>query len=441
MADYVLDGYLRLKGSNPLVPHLIDFYKIRLGDKLFELYEYDEETDELRLPRTAVKHLIEGSDIEDRTTTGRKLGSFLTSSFVPREGQQQGVEGALHEILHTGSSLLIAACGNGKTVMGAEIVVQLGVSTCVLVHKEFLAKQWEEAFQLVCPQLRVGRMQRDQVDTGNEFDVVVAVTQSVVNPKRNYPVDFFASFGFIICDEVHRYGADLWQKAITKFPAKYRLGLTATPERGDGMWRVITSHISDRGSRVIGQRLIPKVYLVTTNVSIPSRLYEKPWLDETQKRAKIISILADHEGRNEVIARNIAKAYFSNRKTLVISERRAQLEWLSKRIKDISIDEDEIGFYVGGMKQEKLDISAQKQVILTTYQMTKEGLNIPDLDTLIMATPQAKVEQTVGRILRQHEDKAMPVVLDFCDELVPLLQGMSLGRLKQYRQLGYNTNR
>ena len=441
MSDYVLDGYFRMKGIDPLVPYFIDNYKIRTKDKLFELYEYDEETDELRLPRSAVSHLPKEVQIEDNRVLGRNLDSLLVSQFSAREGQESVINSVLEELIHTYSSLLLAACGQGKTIMGSEIALRLGLSTCVLVHKEFLAKQWEDSFHILNPNIRVGRMQRDVVDTGNECDVVIAITQSVVNHKRDYGSSFYSSFGLIICDEVHRYGAELWQKAITKFPAKYRLGLTATPERGDGMWRVITSHISEKSSRLIAKSLIPKVFLVKTDATIPSSLYDKPWLDDTQKRAKIISILSENEGRNEVISRNVLRAYSVNRKTLVISERRAQLEHLSKRVKAMGIDEEDIGFYVGGMKQEKLDIAAQKQVIFTTYQMTKEGLNVPDLDTLIMATPQSKVEQAVGRILRQVEGKGSPLVVDFCDELVPMLHGMSLGRLSQYKKLGYNTNR
>jgi superfamily II DNA or RNA helicase len=378
-----------------------------------------------------------GDTVYDRTTDGRFLDYKEKSLFVAREGQETTIRESLRLLNSEGGSLLIANCGTGKTVQGAEIAVRLGLSTCVLVHKEFLVKQWEEAFKLVAPWFTVGRMQRDVVDTGRTHDIVVAVTQSVVNPKRDYPSDFYESFGLIICDEVHRYGASLWQKAITRFPAKYRLGLTATPERADGLWRVITSHISPRGPVLQAVSLMPEIYILKTDVEVPPSLWDLAWLDDTAKRAKLVSALSTHRGRNEKILRYIIRAFNAGRKVLVISERRAQLDHFFKRLTEEAVGGDEVGSYVGGTKQAKLDIAAQKSIVLTTYQMSKEGLNIPDLDTLIMATPQSSVQQTVGRILRSYEGKGQPVVLDFVDMNAPLI-GSGMHRRSQYKKLGYH---
>jgi superfamily II DNA or RNA helicase len=77
----------------------------------------------------------------------------------------------------------------------------------------------------------------------------------------------------------------------------------------------------------------------------------------------------------------------------------------------------ESAFYVGGMKQEELKESEEKQVILATYHIAAEGFDCPGLDTLILASPKSDVIQCVGRIQRtpQHLRKHVPLVLDIVD--------------------------
>jgi superfamily II DNA or RNA helicase len=415
-----MDGFLRVPENHPKLPEILDELKLEKDGETFEIYEYNEEFGEVCIPRCYATSFI-GDTVYDMTSDGRHLDHTENSLFKARDGQDIAIRDTLQTIHSEGGSLLIAACGTGKTVMGAEIALKIGVSTCILVHKEFLAKQWEEAFRMLAPWITVGRMQRDVVDTGRTHDIVIAVTQSVVNSRRDYGDSFYDSFGLIICDEVHRYGAALWQKAITRFPARYRLGLTATPSRQDGLWKVITKHISSSGPVLEASTLTPDVYVIKTDVKIPQKVWYKPWLDKKAQRAVLVTALASHVGRNEAVLRYIIRAYNAGRKVLVISERRAQLDYFSQRLATEGMGADEVGFYVGGTKQAKLDIAAQKSIILSTYQMASEGLNIPDLDTLIMATPQNSIQQTVGRILRIFEGKGAPVVLDFFDEKMELV--------------------
>jgi superfamily II DNA or RNA helicase len=77
-----------------------------------------------------------------------------------------------------------------------------------------------------------------------------------------------------------------------------------------------------------------------------------------------------------------------------------------------------MGFYVGGMKTEHLQISETKQILLGTYNMVSEGFDLPKLDTLIMTTPKSNVEQSVGRIQRKSmKDRVYtPLVVDIFDD-------------------------
>ena len=72
-----------------------------------------------------------------------------------------------------------------------------------------------------------------------------------------------------------------------------------------------------------------------------------------------------------------------------------------------------VGYYIGGMKEKDLKISEGKKVIIATYAMAEEGLDIKTLTTLIMATPRVDVRQAVGRILRKkHENAEVYDIID-----------------------------
>jgi hypothetical protein len=99
-----------------------------------------------------------------------------------------------------------------------------------------------------------------------------------------------------------------------------------------------------------------------------------------------------------------------------------------------------IGYYVGGMKQVDLDASATKQIILGTYAMASEGMNIPTLNTILLATPKSNIEQSVGRILRQKKEErtVSPRILDILDTVFMEANGQWAKRRKFYKSCGYS---
>jgi superfamily II DNA or RNA helicase len=76
--------------------------------------------------------------------------------------------------------------------------------------------------------------------------------------------------------------------------------------------------------------------------------------------------------------------------------------------------EKSVGLYIGGMKEEQLKESETKKIIIATYAMASEGLDIKTLTTLCMATPKTDVCQSVGRILRSKHKR--PLVIDIVDK-------------------------
>ena len=94
-----------------------------------------------------------------------------------------------------------------------------------------------------------------------------------------------------------------------------------------------------------------------------------------------------------------------------------------------------VAYYIGGMKEKDLKISETKQVILATYSMAAEALDIKTLTTLFLLTPKTDVQQAVGRILRVKHSK--PLVVDFID-VHSIFQNQWKKRKVFYNKQNYN---
>ena len=91
--------------------------------------------------------------------------------------------------------------------------------------------------------------------------------------------------------------------------------------------------------------------------------------------------------------------------------------------------------YVGGMKQEKLDIAEDADIIFSTYTMSSEALDISSLNAVVLSTSRRNVEQSVGRILRKQQGHlAQPLIIDIVDNL-PVFVKQGYARKSYYKKI------
>jgi len=334
--------------------------------------------------------------------------------------------------------LFCAPCGSGKTVVGLKMASKLGRTTLVVVHKEFLMTQWKER---ICQYLDilpedVGIVQQEKCEFEGK-KIVIAMVQSLIG-ERQYAPEFYDWPGVIIFDEAHRMAAPQFNEAVPKFRAKYLIGLTATPRRSDGLQPVFEWRIGKVLSKIQGgPEVTPKIHQVKFDVYIPDHYYrykDKMGNDKILL-ARLVNYLVSIRSRNEWIGKQIVNALEAGRKVMILSDRREHLEELSSLFIAAKTSYS-WGYYVGGMKQADRERSAQCDLILATFQMAKEALDIPDCDTLFLTTPKTDVEQSVGRIVRFHADKKPPLVVDIVDS-VPVCMEFARKRSRQYRKLKY----
>lgn len=352
--------------------------------------------------------------ITDLTTAGREVPSFFEGEL--KEDQKCALAAVLEDKARGSyGGILRAVPGYGKTVTSLGIWNAMRTTAVVLVQKQFLVDQWIDRIKQFMPGARIGRIQRDKCEFGPDFDISVAMLQTLVRRAPDYPKELWDSFGFVICDETHRMAAPTFSTVAPLFKARYRLGVSATLGRKDGAENVFYYHLGNIVYDSKVRQVVPRVRRVFTSFTpLKTSTFA---LDDMSKEIQLRHICKSPD-RNKLILSELVKAVGMDRKVMILSERRKHLELLKDKYDAVKTEGIVTDFYVGGMKQEALNKAEKADVLFCTYQMAKEALDIPSLDTLFLVTPVSDVEQAVGRIMREYDGKKQPVVTDFIDENV-----------------------
>ena len=335
-----------------------------------------------------------------------------------------------------GGSIISIPPGKGKTVLAIKLITLLKVKSLIIVHKTFLLNQWKERINQYS-NASIGIIQQNNIDINNK-DIVIEMLQSVA--MKNYDKELFDSFQFIIYDECHHLGAKIFCKSLMTVRAPYYLGLSATPERKDNLDKVFKFFLGDikyRGDILKNTEVSSHIYYFQIDENKLFKTLQNKFR-KTIKLPEMITNLCNIPERNDLIIdiiNNILKKE-PTRKILLLSGRCNESSVNHLKIIYDKLSHYECGYYKGGMKQHQLELSSTKQIIIGTYNMAQEGLDIPLLDTLILATPLiGDIAQTCGRILR-GENINKPLIVDISDKLIPF-SAQSKKRCKYYIENGY----
>ena len=350
--------------------------------------------------------------------------------------QDIAVEKALEHLASTGGGILSLPTGFGKTCVSLYILSQLKLKTLIIVHKEFLMNQWIERIRQFLPSASIGIIQQNKVDIVGK-DIVIGMLQSLA--MKEYDANMFETFGFTIIDETHHISSKIFSKALFNVCTKHMLGLSATPIRKDGLTKVLEWFIGDIFYSI--QRENQTSVTVKIHKFKCEEFKNDPPLNKLGKisLSTLINQLTLIEKRNELILKCLIEAMEQKRKVIVLSDRRNHCELLHVMVKNC-IPDSSSGLYMGGMKQEQLKESETCDIILATFSLAHEGLDIPSLDTLILSTPKTDIVQSCGRILRETTGKKNdPLIIDICD-LYASLPAQGNKRRKYYIESGFLIN-
>ena len=370
---------------------------------------YRESPNKFYLPRYFGQDTF-GDFSENKLPQGDDIDIEFTGEL--REYQINIVNKYINFVKESGGGLLDVDPGKGKTVMGLYIIAKLKKKTLVIVHKSFLLNQWIERIQQFLPNARVGKIQGQIVDIEDK-DIVIGMLQSL--SQKEYPENLFDSFGLSIYDETHHLGAEVFSRCMMKTITNYTLGLSGTMQRKDGLTKVFKMFLGDIIHKEKTDTSEHKVIVKAIHYKVNDDDFNEIKYDYRGNPlySTMISKLCNYNHRSEFILKVLHTELENNpdQQIMILAHNKSLITYLHQAIEHRNIAT--VGYYIGGMKEADLKISEGKKVIIATYAMASEGLDIKTLTTLIMASPKTDVCQSIGRILRTKHTS--PLVVDIID--------------------------
>lgn len=335
------------------------------------------------------------------------------------------------------NGLICVPCGYGKTFMAIWLACQLRRRFLIVVHQEFLASQWKKELEGSVPGIRVGILQGSKAQLGPEYDCCICMLQTVAG--REWAADAFSGFGFTIFDECHHLGAEHFSRALMSIQTKKMLGLSATPDRMDGLDRVFLWYLGPvrYQIRVRDPDESVSVRVLRFTSADPAYADEPTDCRGEISRPRLCNQLAAYEPRTIAICDALEPALREGRKLLILSDRRGHLAAFEAELQRRGFNS--IGYYVGGMTAAARDESAKCTIVLGTFTLAAEGMNIRDLNTIALVTPKSRIEQAIGRIfrLKKEERTFQPLIFDVLDVPHDVCLRQYRKRRQFYRQCAY----
>lgn len=413
-----------------------------VGDTPKQLFLYSMNGNDLILPfgcLRAILPLLEG-DLKKLFKTPKKVDF---GGKVPLYGYQEEAVGAML-INHYG--ILQSPAGSGKTQMGIALACDLGVKTLWLTHtKDLLTQSKARAEQYIDPSM-LGTITEGKVNIGQSMTFATIQTMCKLDLDQ-----YRDEWDCIIVDECHRVSGTptavtQFSKVLNTLRARHKYGLSATVHRADGLIKATYAMIGEVVWTVPDEAVKYRVMTVDvfpkgTGVGLNPCFLNT---DGTVNYAKMITYLTEHEERNQLILDDLKEN--CDHFNLVLSERVDHLKYLYSQLppalkrQAAVIDGKMTTKTLKAEREQAIEDmrTGDKRYLFATYSLAKEGLDIPRLDRLYLATPQkdyAVIVQSVGRVARTFEGKQQPLVFDYVDSIKSLIKSYKK-RCASYRKCG-----
>ena len=334
-----------------------------------------------------------------------------------RSYQRQAVTAMQRRIQGT----ILSPCGSGKTQMGVAAIGTIQQPALILVHTHDLAEQWRDRIAMILGQtagLVAGGESRIE-------PITVATVQTLARMEAHALQELGRRFGCVVADEAHHVPMSMFRHVIAHLPGKYRFGLTATPDREDGLTPLLELCIGPQLFAIDQDELVALGYLQRPEVRFLESRFTFDY-DGPEDHHELMNALVEDEARNQLILDQVLADARAGHTVLVLTGRVNHCEHLSARIARAGV---KAGFLTGsvGKKERRALLEAFREgslPVLVASTVADEGLDVPRLDRIVLAYPsraKGRITQRLGRLMRPHPDKAAPVLYDVVDPHVPPL--------------------
>lgn len=412
------------------------------------VYLYEEDSGVLILPYGCLKDVDTklADPLYDRIRTDFHLNRKVEFNCeVPLYDYQEMAVNAMRRVY---CGILQSPAGSGKTQMGIALAASLGRKTLWLTHTRDLLLQSKQRAELYMDPSLLGTITEGRVQIGMGITFATVQTMSALDlPALKDEWDV------VIVDECHHVAGSptavtQFSRVLNNLAARYKYGLSATVHRADGLIKATYALIGQVAYTVPDRAVEDKIMKVgvlprETGVKVARECLDT---DGTIIYAKLITYLTQHRQRNQQIVSDIIAEAARGHSHLILSER---LDHLEELMGLLPVDLRQKSAMVSGKMTTKKGKgereraiqamrSGDKQFLFATYALAKEGLDIPRLDRLYLATPQkdyAVITQSIGRIARTFDGKVDPVCFDYVDDIKSLVKAYKR-RCTSYRKCG-----
>ena len=311
---------------------------------------------------------------------------------------QTEVKEEIYSLLNKNKSILISlACGQGKTFLSIFIASKLKYPTLIWCHRINLIDQWVYSINKACPTAIV-QVLNSKSKINKEADFLV---MNVTNVKKRSKEDF-EHIGLLIVDEAHTICTENLSQSFNYIFPKYLIGLTATPDRTDGMGRILDLYFGEE--RIVRKLWKPfNTYVFNTGFKPKAQQNKQGNLDWNS----VLEAQCINNERNNTIVDIIR--YFATRNFLVLCKRVEQANYILEKLKEYEEDAD---IFVSSAKS----FNYTSRILISTYSKTGVGFDHPKLDALIIASDvEEGVEQYIGRVFRRED--VVPIIFDILDDM------------------------
>lgn len=399
--------------------------------------EIRAESEYLIFPRMAAVQLQKlGIVLENKLSVGEDIHCQVVGSLRPH--QQKIICHLLENIFcrarweaGTASTLLKLRAGLGKTYIALHLVRIFQKKTLIVVPNKYLLNQWKETIATYLSNISVGEYHGVRKVDG---DIVVAVINSVIGSDFQFAggpqlksSQFFAQFGFVVFDEVHKYcGTGKFKNSLRQCQCRFAIGLSATPlTRSDGF--------DIASSWYLGDILDPEdvgIELVNTsfNVRVSAVKYYAPSqhcshiLNPNTSMLDIFAMakqFAKDPSRCQYIVDECRRLISEGKSVYIFTTLRSIVVFIAKLLEqnNFSVEAPEIVSLMGGASRENIHAAASARIIITTYKYTGTGVSIPSMNAIIFMSPQkADMIQITRRICRLGSDTSIErEIIDIID--------------------------
>lgn len=386
-----------------------------LGNIERKIYLYVEDSNTIVLPYGCLANVWQF--IKDFKYE-LKFPAFFGNSMQGCINLYDYQERAKNRLKSAKNGILEAPCGSGKTQIGLQLIKEIGGKALWLTHTAKLLEQ-SKSRCLAYFTGEFGTITNGKVQIGRDITFATVQTMAKIDPEV-----YRDKFDMVVVDECHHcVGSPTkvmqFYKILSNCNCRYKFGLSATLTRADNLittlYSIIGNKIHTITEREVGNKIIKATHIKVA-INLDYNLFDYIDFDGTINYTSLITMLSSHRMRNNLIVENVYHVFTTgHHKQLILCHRISQVEQLAKDISRFA----KVNCITGKVKDSNREYDGD--VIVATYSLAKEGLDIPTLDVLHLATPQkneSTTKQAVGRIERNVDGKGTPVCYDYVDEKI-----------------------